>query len=78
LPRVRFEPNGREVEVAAGENLLRAAILAGAQGMHQPQPEFRRRLPAEHDPNARIRKAHHRPETQLARPLVPPQHLVDR
>jgi uncharacterized 2Fe-2S/4Fe-4S cluster protein (DUF4445 family) len=29
MPRVRFEPNGREVEVAAGESLLRAAILAG-------------------------------------------------
>jgi len=29
LPRVRFHPNQREVEVAAGESLLRAAILAG-------------------------------------------------
>jgi uncharacterized 2Fe-2S/4Fe-4S cluster protein (DUF4445 family) len=29
MPKVRFEPNGREVEVAAGESLLRAAILAG-------------------------------------------------
>jgi ferredoxin len=29
MPRVRFHPNQREVEVAAGESLLRAAILAG-------------------------------------------------
>src|SRR5512139_2065673 len=29
MPRVRFEPNGREVEIPAGESLLRAAILAG-------------------------------------------------
>ena len=29
MPRVRFHPNRREVEVAAGESLLRAAILAG-------------------------------------------------
>ncbi len=29
MPRVRFHPNNREVEVPAGENLLRAAILAG-------------------------------------------------
>ena len=29
MPKVRFEPNGREVEIPAGESLLRAAILAG-------------------------------------------------
>ena len=29
MPRVRFHPNQKEVEVAAGESLLRAAILAG-------------------------------------------------
>jgi len=29
MPRVRFHPNQREVEVAVGESLLRAAILAG-------------------------------------------------
>ena len=29
MPKVRFEPNGRVVEIAAGESLLRAAILAG-------------------------------------------------
>ncbi|HEY6000866.1 MAG TPA: ASKHA domain-containing protein [bacterium] len=29
MARVRFEPSGREVEIAAGESLLRAAIVAG-------------------------------------------------
>ena len=29
MPKVRFEPSGREVELAAGESLLRAAIVAG-------------------------------------------------
>src|SRR5512139_3425469 len=29
MAKVRFEPNGREVEIPAGESLLRAAVLAG-------------------------------------------------